>query len=74
MLRVALVTGGMGGLGEARALSVHPLSNEVLVTSPKSRAWNLTGQAAVCPHGSGFAPDCPVKVACRKRSPAGRSL
>jgi len=34
----------LGGLGEARALSVHPLSNEMLATSPKSRAWNLTGQ------------------------------
>jgi serine/threonine protein kinase len=33
----------LGGQGAAAGMSVHPLSDELLVTGPDSRAWDLSG-------------------------------
>lgn len=35
----------LGGSGEVRGASVHPISGELLVSGPSARAWNLTGKA-----------------------------
>ncbi len=39
----AAVQSLLGGSGEARNVSVHPLTGELFVCGPNSRVWNLTG-------------------------------